>query len=138
MSEPPRKKARGWSNIIPGADKGWLAFLSDHHFKSFTAEWETAAKRRISMNPLYLELRTENVLLKLLVAILEGGRSPTWMREEVKDLDFRFRYRDELAQMLRGLLIHQCNVEIYISHFVKISMDESDDRKEFRQALQQI
>ena len=119
--------ARQQPNITDD-DKGWLVFLSDHNFLSFTTEWDTTRKQNISCNPLYLKLRTVKVLLKVLVKISEDGEMPRNIVRLFAQADFKQKGSDDLAQIIRRLLNKQVNVEAYMGKLIQIGIAESRDR----------
>lgn len=127
--EPPLKKPR------TACGRGWLHFLDDHAFESFTAEWDSVNRQRISCNPLYLCTRTENVLLEVLLEILTKGNGPDNLYAAVKKDEFRMRYRNQLAAAVRGLLINSSNVRIYMAIMQRIGIREHHERVALRKKL---
>ena len=133
---PPQKKRK-----TKQLDKGWLTFLTNsQHYLSFTTEWNTLSKQRISINPKYLHHRSEHDLLDVIhFLVKEGDAKVWWISQKYTEERLRLVYREELASMIQKLLHNnEANVKAYMRKMQQIGIARSKDRRKFRGLLLSI
>lgn len=135
MAEPPTKNRK----IEKWLDKKWLLeFLSDHNADSMTKK-QSGSYQRVSISPRYLELRPEDELLQVLLALVEGGSANAkewWIQTKYKnEREFKYVFRERLAIFIQNLLTTTQNVKIYVATMVLINNVVKQRREKCRAKL---
>jgi len=127
-------------------DLDWLAevFEIDKGDKANMKNYDDMTKdlsgnipwQRISINPAYLHIRDENVLLELLLQLIKkGGASNWWCAQTYTKQQFKMLHRDELALIIRNLLNCKANIKEYCNRLRSIGVRKSKQRGIMRTAI---
>ena len=117
-------------------NKEWLrTFLNTKNLDDITNEINGVSQQRISINPRYLHLRSETYLLEILCFVVRNAGTDWWQLQHFGKNEFRYFFRDRLAEIIQNGLNTEPMVTAYINGMRNLQMRQSAERKTFRNLL---